>query len=399
MLQPILDTSKMSKIPFSKTTVIGTEIQYLSEAINADNGLKEDGKFSLLCKQALSSITTSQEIILTGSCTQALEIIAIMIEFQLGDEIIIPSYTFVSAVNAFVIHGGTPVFVDINPHTMNMDETLLEAAITPKTKAIMVMHYGGVSCNMEFILAIAKKYDLLVIEDAAQALSAKYRDRPLGSFGDFSVFSFHNTKNYTCGEGGALAINNNNYIQRAHIIRDKGTNRSQFQSGKIDKYLWVDVGASYILSELNASFLYAQLLDIERINEDRMGNWKAYENGLKILRDNHLIDVQDIPQECSHNAHLYYIKLKDSNERKDLIEFLKTSGIDASFHYSALHSTEPGKKYCRFSGADNHTTKESERLLRLPIFYGMSSDQTSRVITSIKEFFKKTVLFIPNSYQ
>jgi dTDP-4-amino-4,6-dideoxygalactose transaminase len=270
---------------------------------------------------------------------------------------------------------------------MNIDETLIEAAITSKTKAIMVMHYGGVSCNMEFILATAKKYNLMIIEDAAQALSAKYQGRPLGSFGDFSVYSFHNTKNYTCGEGGALAINNNNYIQRAHIIRDKGTNRSQFQAGKIDKYLWVDLGASYILSELNASFLHAQLLDIERINDHRMGVWKAYENGLKILQSNRLIEVQEIPADCSHNAHMYYIKLKDSNERRNLIEFLKSRSIDASFHYSPLHSTGPGKKYCRFSGTDIHTTRESERLLRLPIFYGMSSEQTLKVIHSVKEFF------------
>lgn len=374
-------------IPFTKTTVIGSEIQYISETIASPAGLAEDGKFSKLCKSLLKHIVEAEEVILTGSCTQSLEIIALLLELQPGDEVIMPAYTFVSAVNAFVIHGATPVFIDINPLTMNIDENVLEAAITPRTKAIMVMHYGGVGCEMDSIVSIANRHHLPLIEDAAQALSATYKNKPLGSFGDFSVFSFHNTKNYSCGEGGALVINNHKFLHRAHIIRDKGTNRAQFLTGMAEKYEWVDIGASYILSELNAAYLYAHLKNIQTINNSRLAAWYLYQSGFEQLEHQGLIETQQIPSFCKHNAHIFYIKLKDAQERFDLISFLKSKHVTASFHYSPLHSTEPGKIFGKFFGEDNYCTRESSRLLRMPLFFGIKPDEVSFVIDLIYSYF------------
>jgi dTDP-4-amino-4,6-dideoxygalactose transaminase len=359
----------------------------LSEAINPSNGLAENGKFSKLCVSLIKQIVGSDNVLLTGSCTQALEIVALLLNLSPEDEVIMPSYTFVSAVNAFVIHGATPVFVDINPLTMNIDARLIEAAISSKTKAIMVMHYGGVGCDMDAIVSIAKRYNLPLIEDAAQALTATYKNAPLGSFGDFSVFSFHNTKNYSCGEGGALVVNNQEYLARAEIIKDKGTNRKQFLAGMAEKYEWVDIGASYVLSELNAAYLYAHLESALTINADRKKTWSKYRSGLAALEKLNLIEYQQIPSNCSHNSHLFFIKLKDSVQRSQLIAHLKDKGVIASFHYSPLHSTVPGKRYGRFFGADINSTKESNRLLRLPLYFGIDPAEVEFVVESIYSFF------------
>ncbi len=379
------------KIPFTRTTVVGTEIKYLSEAIISNTRLTEDGKFSGLCKTLISQITESSEVVLTGSCTQALEMIAILLNLKAGDEIIMPSYTFVSAANAFVLHGGLPVFVDVNPSTMNIDAELIESAITSRTKAIMIMHYGGVSCEMDAVTSIAKRFNLPLIEDAAQALSSSYNNKPLGSFGDFSVFSFHNTKNYSCGEGGALIINNDKFVSRANIIRDKGTNRKQFLAGMAEKYEWTDVGASYVLSELNAAFLFAHLEAISLINKYRMTSWLQYKSELEDLAMLGLIETQKISPSCKHNAHIFYIKLKDSFERQKMISYLKYRDIIAAFHYIPLHSTVPGKLHGRLSGDDIYSTKESNRLLRLPLYHGITQEEVSCVTKTINEFFAKEV--------
>ncbi|QWE27140.1 dTDP-4-amino-4,6-dideoxygalactose transaminase [Polynucleobacter sp. AP-Ainpum-60-G11] len=374
-------------IPFTKTTVIGSEIGYVSEVITSLSGLAENGKFSKLCTSLLKQMVGSDHVLLTGSCTQALEIVALLLKLSPGDEVIMPSYTFVSAVNAFVIHGATPVFIDVNPSTMNIDERQLESAITSRTKAIMVMHYGGVGCNMDAITSIAKRFNLPLVEDAAQALSASYNNKPLGSFGDFSVFSFHNTKNYSCGEGGALVINNQNHVTRAEIIKDKGTNRSQFLAGMAEKYEWVDIGASYVLSELNAAYLYAHLESIKAINADRSRAWSKYKSDLTGLEKLGLIEMQKIPENCLHNSHLFFIKLRDSLERSRLITYLKERGVTASFHYSPLHTTAPGKLYGRYFGSDVYSTKESNRLLRLPIFYGINQEEVKYVVDLMYNFF------------
>ena len=335
-----------------------------------------------LCKKL-----DQKKALLTTSCTHALEMSAILIDIQPGDEVIMASYTFSSTANAFVLRGAKIVFIDITPETMNMDASLVEAAITEKTKAIVVMHYAGVACDMDTIIEIAKKYHLFVVEDAAQGIMSTYNGQALGAIGDIGCFSFHETKNYTMGEGGALLVNNERFIERAEIIREKGTNRSQFHRGQVDKYSWMDQGSSYLPSELNAAYLWAQLESADQINNDRLKTWRIYYDTLSELAARGLLELPYIPQTCTHNAHMFYIKLNDINQRQDMIEFLKSRGIMSVFHYIPLHSAPAGNTFGRFHGSDSYTTKESERLLRLPLFYQLNSTETVYICDSVKEFF------------
>ncbi|MCT4633628.1 MAG: dTDP-4-amino-4,6-dideoxygalactose transaminase [Firmicutes bacterium] len=378
-------------ISFNQPPCVGNEEKYLSEAIRINRKLCGDGIYTKKCNEWFENAFDISKVLLTTSCTHALEMSAILADIKQGDEVIAPSYTFVSTVNAFVLRGATIVFVDIRPDTLNINEELIEDAITDRTKAIIPVHYAGVSCEMDKIMEVAQKYNLIVIEDAAQGVMSTYKGKALGSIGDFGTYSFHETKNYTMGEGGALLINNNIYIERAEIIREKGTNRSKFFRGQVDKYSWVDIGSSYLPSELNAAYLYAQLEEAETINKNRMDIWNRYFNGLKGLSDIGVIELPYIPEHCSHNAHMFYIKCKDLKERSRLIEFLKDNDINAVFHYIPLHSSLAGKKLGRFNGEDKYTTKESERLLRLPIYYNLSESNVEKVIESIHRFYSEIV--------
>ncbi|MBR1732060.1 MAG: dTDP-4-amino-4,6-dideoxygalactose transaminase, partial [Ruminococcus sp.] len=355
----------MNPIPFNIPPHIGNEENYIKQAIE-NHKICGDGEFTKKCNEKLEQMTGAKKALITTSGTAALEIAAILADIQPGDEVIMPSYTFVSTANAFVLRGAKIVFVDIRSDTLNIDEKLIEAAITDKTKAIVPVHYAGVACEMDTICDIAKRNNLLVIEDAAQAVNAYYKGRALGSIGDFGCFSFHETKNYSSGEGGAILINNEKYIERAEIIREKGTNRSKFFRGQVDKYTWVDIGSSYLQSELNCAYLYAQLENPEIINNDRLNTWNKYNELLKPLADKGLIEIPFIPEHCTHNAHMYYIKVKDLDERTKFISYLKENGIGAVFHYIPLHSSPAGQKFGAFFGEDKHTTKESERIVRLP---------------------------------
>ena len=314
---------------------------------------------------------------------------AILADIQQGDEVIMPSYTFCSTADAFVMRGARIVFVDVRPDTMNIDEKLIEEAITPQTKAIAPVHYAGVGCEMDTIMDIAQRHGLAVIEDDAQGLMARYKGKPLGTFGTLGCISFHETKNYSMGEGGALLINDENFIERAEIVREKGTDRSKYYRGEVDKYRWVDFGSSYLPSELNAAYLYAQLEQAERINNDRLASWNRYYERLKALEDKGVIELPFVPEGCVHNAHMFYIKTKDQEERARLIDFLKKNDIHAVFHYVPLHSAPAGLKYGRFHGEDKFTTKESERLLRLPMYYGLTESNLEHVCDTVKEFYKQ----------
>ena len=306
-----------------------------------------------------------------------------------GDEVIMPSYTFVSTANAFVLRGAKIVFVDIRPDTMNIDENLIEDAITEKTKAIVPVHYGGVSCEMDTIMDIARRHNLVVVEDAAQGVMSYYKGRALGSIGDFGCYSFHETKNYSMGEGGAVLVNDEANVERAEIIREKGTNRSRFVRGQVDKYTWVDIGSSYLQSELNCAYLYAQIEDPNIINDDRLDSWNKYYDALKPLADKGCIDLPVVPEGCVHNAHMFYIKAKDLEERTELISHLKENGVAAVFHYIPLHSAPAGQAFGRFHGEDRYTTKESERLLRLPMYYGLTDEDIEKVVKSVYDFYNK----------
>lgn len=374
-------------IDFNVPPFVGKEQEYIKEAIEKNHKLCGDGPFTKKCSNWFEDRFLVPKALLTTSCTHAIEMAAILSDIKTGDEIIAPSFTFVSTVNAFVLRGATIVFVDIRPDTLNMDEKLIENAITDKTKAIIPVHYAGVSCEMDKIMEIANKYNLYVIEDAAQGVMSTYKGKALGTIGDFGAFSFHETKNYTMGEGGALLISNKDYIERAEIIREKGTNRSKFFRGQIDKYSWVDMGSSYLPSELNAAYLYAQLEEADNINNNRMASWKLYYDELKCLQDKTIIDLPYIPDTCVHNAHMFYIKCKDLNERTNLIKHLKENEILAVFHYIPLHTAEAGIKYGRFNGVDKYTTVESERLLRLPLYYGLKEEQVHYICNKIKEFY------------
>jgi dTDP-4-amino-4,6-dideoxygalactose transaminase len=313
---------------------------------------------------------------------------AILIDIQPGDEVIMPSYTFVSTANAFALRGAKIVFVDIRPDTMNIDETLIEDAITPKTKAIVPVHYAGVACEMDTIMQIADKHGLFVIEDAAQGMMSSYKGKPLGTIGHFGTFSFHETKNYTSGgEGGLLIINDESFVTKAEIIREKGTNRSQFFRGMVDKYSWVDIGSSYLMNDLSAAYLWGQLDIADEINDERISHWKVYYEGLSMLSKQAYIQLPTVPKCCIHNAHMFYIKVQDIEERTNLIEYLKSHGIHAVFHYVPLHSAPAGMKFGMFVGENNYTTKESERLIRLPLYYGIKQEELESVIKAIKEFY------------
>ena len=374
-------------INFNVPPYTGKELEYVKEAMEKNHKICGDGPFTKKCNEWLENKFRSAKVLLTTSCTHATEMAAILANIKEGDEVIAPSYTFVSSVNPFVLRGAKIVFVDINPKTMNIDENSIEKAITSKTKAIVPVHYAGVSCEMDKIMEIAKKYNLVVIEDAAQGVMSEYKGKALGTIGDYGCFSFHETKNYSMGEGGALLIRDKENIEKAEIIREKGTNRSRFFRGQVDKYTWVDMGSSYLPSELNAAYLCAQLENADLIFNDRMNSWNSYNEGLKILQEENKIELPYIPKDCKHNAHMFYIKCKDLEERTKLIEFLKKNEISAVFHYIPLHSAEAGLKFGRFSGEDKYTTKESERLLRLPLYYGLKSEEVDYIISKVKEFY------------
>lgn len=374
-------------IQFNVPPYVGTEKKYIEEAIDSQK-ICGDGAFTKKCNKWFEEQTGSEKVLLTTSCTHATEMAAILAEIKPGDEVIMPSYTFVSTADAFVLRGATAVFVDIRPDTMNIDESLIEAAVTKRTKAIVPVHYAGVSCDMDKIMEIAKKYNLMVIEDAAQGVKSFYKGKALGTIGDYGCFSFHETKNYSMGEGGAILIRDKENVEKAEIVREKGTNRSRFLRGQIDKYTWVEAGSSYLPSELNAAYLWAQLEEADVIYEDRMRNWNLYYELLEPLKDEGFIELPYIPEDCVHNAHMFYIKVKDIEERTDLIEFLKENGVGAAFHYIPLHSAPAGVKYGRFHGEDKYTTKESERLLRLPMYYGLKEDEVRHIVECVNRFFK-----------
>ncbi len=374
-------------INFNVPPHVGKEQQYIKEVIENNRKLCGDGIFTKKCSSWLEKNFNSPKALLTTSCTHALEMAAILADIEPGDEVIAPAYTFVSTVNAFVLRGATIVLVDIRPDTLNIDENLIEDAITEKTKVIVTVHYAGVSCEMDKILEIAKRHNFYVVEDAAQGVMSAYKGKALGTIGDFGAYSFHETKNYTMGEGGALLIQNKDFIERAEIIREKGTNRSKFFRGQVDKYSWVDLGSSYLPSELNAAYLYAQLEEAEKINDNRLTTWNLYYGGLKEFEESGEIELPFVPEYCQHNAHMFYIKCKDLEERTELISYLKENDIMAVFHYIPLHSSEAGLKYARFHGVDRYTTKESERLLRLPLYYQIEDEKIVYIIEKIKSFY------------
>lgn len=376
------------RIAFNIPPYIGEEEKYIMEAIEARK-ICGDGAFTRKCNEKLEKITGTKKALMTTSGTSALEMAAILSDIQPGDEVIMPSYTFVSTANAFVLRGAKIVFVDIRPDTMNIDEKLIEDAITEKTKAIVPVHYAGVSCEMDTICDIAKRHNLIVVEDAAQGVMSFYKGRALGAIGDFGCYSFHETKNYSMGEGGAVLVNREDCVERAEIIREKGTNRSRFIRGQVDKYTWVDLGSSYLQSELNCAYLYAQIEDPAVINDNRLASWNLYYEQLKELKDKGVIELPVIPEGCDHNAHMFYIKAKDIEERTALTAFLKENGVTAVFHYIPLHSSPAGQQFGRFHGEDNYTTKESERLLRMPMYYGLKEIEVAYVCEKIKEFYQK----------
>ena len=348
-----------------------------------------DGEFTKKCSKWMENKFNATKVLLTTSCTDALEMTAILLNLQPGDEVIMPSYTFVSTADAFIMVGAKVVFVDINPKTMNIDENKIEEAITSKTKAIAVVHYAGISPDMDKIMKIAKKHNLKVVEDAAQGFMSKYKEKYLGTIADLGCYSFHETKNYSMGEGGAIVINDPELIERAEIIREKGTNRNKFFRGEIDKYTWVDYGSSYLPSELNCAYLYPQLEMAEEINNARLSAWEYYKENLQGLENSGKITLQYVPEYSTHNAHMFYIKAKNLEERTALIKYLKENEIQSVFHYIPLHDSPAGKRFGRFNGEDKYTTAESEKLVRLPMYYGLTQKEQDKVIKAIKEFYEK----------
>lgn len=373
-------------INFNEPPFTGKEFEYMKDTI-ANAHICGDGKYTKLCHAWLEKRMQSPKALLTTSCTHALEMAALLCDIHPGDEVIMPSYTFASTADAFVMRGAKIIFIDIRPDTMNLDENLIEDAITDKTKAICVMHYAGVACEMDTILEIAKQHHLKVVEDAAQAVMSSYKGRPLGSIGDFGCYSFHETKNYSMGEGGAILIHDIENRDRAEIIREKGTDRSKFWRGEVDKYTWVDFGSSYLPSDMNAAYLWAQLEMADEINTHRLDLWNAYHTMLEPLAMQEKIAFGTVPDTCTHNAHMFYIKTKDLDERSRLIAFLKERGIGAVFHYIPLHTVRAGKRYGEFRGEDRYTTKESERLLRLPLHYNLKLTDVEKVCDSIRTFY------------
>lgn len=377
----------MNEISFNLTPYVGTEKDYVNQAIES-RLLAGDGQFTKKASAWLEEKTKANKVLLTTSCTHALEMAALLCDIQPGDEVIMPSYTFVSTADAFVLRGAKIVFVDIRPDTMNIDEKLIEGAITKKTKAIVPVHYAGVACEMDTIEDIARRHNLAVVEDAAQGVMATYKGKHLGTIGDYGCYSFHETKNYSMGEGGAILIKNVDMIDEAEILREKGTNRSKFFRGQIDKYTWVNYGSSYLPSELNAAYLMAQLDAADKIFDNRMSSWNKYYEKLKPLADEGKIELPYIPEECQHNAHMFYIKAKDLEERSAFLAHMRANKIGCVFHYVPLHSAPAGRKFGRFHGQDKYTTKESERLARLPLYYGLSDEDLNRVVEEIYNFYK-----------
>ncbi|MEQ2527502.1 dTDP-4-amino-4,6-dideoxygalactose transaminase [Bacillaceae bacterium CLA-AA-H227] len=373
-------------INFNVSPVTGKEIEYIQDVIN-NRHLSGNGKYTSLCHNWIKNKTGTKKALLTTSCTHALEISALLLDIQSGDEIIMPSYTFVSTANAFVLRGAEIVFVDIRPDTMNIDETKIEDAITDKTKAIVPVHYAGVACEMDTIMDIAKRHNLFVVEDAAQGLMSTYKGKMLGTIGHLGTFSFHETKNFISGEGGALLINDERFIDRAEIIREKGTNRAQFFRGQVDKYTWQDIGSSYSPSELNAAYLFAQLENIDALLTKRLGVWNSYYSGFEELEDYGYIELPYIPNTVEHNGHIFYLKCKDLNERSNIIRALKNSGIQSTFHFVPLHSSPAGEKFGYFSNQDNFTTRESERIVRLPLYNDITDEDIQKVIEAIYTFY------------
>lgn len=374
-------------IPFNIPPFTGKEMNYIRQAVE-NQKICGDGPYTKKCSEWIEQKTGTAKCLLTTSCTHATELAALLADVKEGDEVIMPSYTFVSTADAFVLRGAKPVFVDIRPDTMNMDETLIEDAITPRTKAIVPVHYAGVACEMDTIMDIAKRHHLLVIEDAAQGIMSTYKGQALGAIGDFGCFSFHETKNYSMGEGGALLIKDPKYVEEAEIIREKGTNRSKFYRGQIDKYTWVNYGSSYLPSDMNAAYLWAQLELAEEINEKRRSIWNRYWELLQPLKEQGRIELPTVPEGCVHNAHMFYIKAKDLEERTGLIDFLRENEIWPVFHYIPLHTAPAGIKFGEFHGEDKYTTKESERLCRLPLFYSLELEQVDYIASKVKEFYQ-----------
>jgi dTDP-4-amino-4,6-dideoxygalactose transaminase len=374
-------------IPFNAPPVVGSESEYMQSAMNSGK-LCGDGGFTRRCQQWMEQRFHSKKVLLTPSCTASLEMAAILLDIQPGDEVIMPSYTFVSTANAFVLRGAHIVFVDIRPDTMNIDETKIAAAITDKTRAIVPVHYAGVACEMDTIMAIAKQHNLFVVEDAAQGVMSTYKGQALGTIGHIGCFSFHETKNYTAGgEGGATLINSPELIERAEVIREKGTNRSQFFRGLVDKYTWRDIGSSYLMADLQAAFLWAQLEAANTINQQRLTLWDNYYQALAPLAKTGRIELPVIPEGCVHNAHMFFLKLKDIDDRSALIAYLREAEIMAVFHYIPLHSSPAGERFTTFHGEDRFTTQESERLLRLPLFYNLSLVNQRTVINTLLSYF------------
>lgn len=374
-------------INFNIPPVTGNETKYIQEAIE-NRKICGDGPFTKKCSEWMENRFHADKVLMTTSGTSALDLAVMLCDLNPGDEVILPSFTFSSTATAPLLSGASLVFVDIDPKTMNIDPEKIKAAITDKTRVLMIMHYGGVACDMEEIRKIADENGLILIEDAAQAVMAEYDGQALGTFGDFGCYSFHETKNYSMGEGGALLINNPAYVERAEILREKGTDRSKFNRGQVDKYTWVDKGDSFLPSELNTAYLYAQLEKADEINNDRMKTWNHYYEGLKPLEESGLIELPHVPDKAVHNAHLFFVKTKDIEERSRLIAFAKERGVQMVFHYIPLHSAPAGLKYGRFSGEDEYTTQESERLVRLPLYYGLTDDEADQVVSVIREFYE-----------
>ena len=373
-------------IDFNKPPYVGNELEYIRQAVE-NRKICGDGPFTKRCNAWLEERFHAQKALLTTSGTTALDMAMLLCELKPGDEVILPSYTFSSTATAAVLAGAKLVFVDVRPDTMNIDETKIEAAITERTKVIVVMHYAGVACEMDTIMDLARRHGLMVVEDAAQGVMSTYKGRALGTIGDFGCYSFHETKNYSMGEGGALIINNEAYNERAEILREKGTNRSKFFRGQVDKYTWVDFGDSYLPSELNAAYLWAQLEQADAINENRLATWNAYDAAFAPLKAQGKLELPVIPEGCVHNAHMYYLKLKNLQERTAFINYMKENDVHTVFHYVPLHSAPAGLKFGRFAGEDVYTTKESERLVRLPLYYGLAQEDLEKVIRLVYDFF------------
>ncbi len=373
-------------IDFNVPPCVGNELEYVKQAIDSHK-ICGDGPFTKKCSAWMEERFHAQKVLLTTSGTSALDMAMLLSGIEPGDEVILPSYTFSSTATSAVLAGARLVFVDIRPDTMNIDETKIEAAVTERTKAIVAVHYAGVACEMDAILAIARRHGLKVIEDAAQGVMGSYHGRALGTLGDFGCYSFHETKNYSMGEGGALVINDASANEAAEILREKGTNRARFYRGQIDKYTWVGFGDSYLPSELNAAYLWAQLQEADRINQDRLDTWEAYHRAFAPLAQAGLVGVPAVPEGCVHNAHMYYLKCRDLQQRTALIAWAKARGVQLVFHYIPLHSSPAGLRFGRFDGEDRFTTRESERLVRLPLYYGLSEEDRGQVIQTIEDFF------------